>query len=173
VLFVRLDYLLADVVVLGVSVVVLLPRIVQISVEVEEVAPREVDLVNVSVHLLAHVDEVLPRHRVVEHDHAPRLLPALVGEVGGFLREVLNFLGLLRMHQRKRLLLVVDHVLGCAQLVVLELPLADVFRFESFFLFVLQVFQCLGVSLQTLVAQPVRFLERLRLVALVLEPTAH
>jgi len=57
-----------------------LPCIVKIRVEVEELAPGEVQVVNVLVDLFAHVEEVLPGHRVVDHSSAARFLVALSTE---------------------------------------------------------------------------------------------
>ena len=91
-LLVRLIKLLTDVLAIDESVLVGLPRIVQVRVEVEELAPGQVDIVDVLVHLLAHVDEVLPRHRVIDHRHTTRLFVTLRREEGTLLAQIVHLL---------------------------------------------------------------------------------
>ena len=79
-LLIRLTKLLTDVLAIDESVLVGLPRIVQVRVEVQELAPGQVDVVDMLMDLLAHINEVLSGHRIVDHSGTSRLLVALRSE---------------------------------------------------------------------------------------------
>ena len=59
-----------------------LPCVVKVRVEAEELAPSQIYVVNMLVDLLTHVEEVLPRHRVIYHSHPARLFVTLSLEEG-------------------------------------------------------------------------------------------
>ena len=81
-LLVGLLKLFSDVLAIGKVVLVSLPRIVQIRVEVKELAPGQVKVVDVLVHLLTHVNEVFTRHRIIDHGDPTSLFIALSCEEG-------------------------------------------------------------------------------------------
>ena len=84
-LLIRLLKLLSDVLPVHKAVLVALARIVQVRVKVKELTPGQVEVVDVLVDLLSHVDEVLSCHRVVDHRDTACLLVALSSEEGGLL----------------------------------------------------------------------------------------
>lgn len=106
-LLVRLLELLTNVLAIHKSVFVGLPRIVQIRVEVEELTPSQIDVVDLLVHLLTHVDEVLSGHRVVNHGDTTCLFVALGREECTFLTQVVDLLARIRQHEAKGSLSVV------------------------------------------------------------------
>lgn len=91
-LLIWLDELLADIVSLHEIVLVRLSCIVKIAVEVEELAPSQVKVIDVLMDLLAHVDEVLPCHSVVDHRCAARLFEALSREESGLFTQIVHLL---------------------------------------------------------------------------------
>jgi hypothetical protein len=122
----------------------LLASVVQISVEVKHLAPSKVDLINMAMHLLAHIYKVLPAHRIVKHDDPPRFLPALVCEVCRLLSQVLNLLCLFRTHHLKCCLLVSNDVLSLTLLLLLNLPFRNIVH--SKYLLFLGCKTCFGLS---------------------------
>ena len=79
-LLVWLLQLLADIGAVSEAVIGRLSRIVQIRVEVKELAPSQVDVIDMLMDLLAHINEVLSGHRIVDHSGTSRLLVALRSE---------------------------------------------------------------------------------------------
>ena len=65
-----------------IRVILLLPRVVEVRVPVEHASPGAVDLVDVTEHLLSHINEVLPCHGVVLHYSPACLTVHLIREVG-------------------------------------------------------------------------------------------
>ena len=169
-LLVRLIKLLTDVLAIDESVLVGLPRIVQVRVEVEELAPGQVDIVDVLVHLLAHVDEVLPRHRVIDHRHTTRLFVTLRREEGTLLAQIVHLLAGVGKHVLEGTLGIVQRVHGRAQLIRGAAPLCDILAPEKS-LFALVEVNALGVVAgEGLLAQPVSLLVTLSLLAKIFEP---
>ena len=111
-LLIRLLQLLANVLAINESVLVGLSCIIQVRVEVEELTPGQVDIVNMLVHLLAHVDEVLPRHRVVNHGNTARFFVALRREKGALLAQIVHLLASVWKHVLEGALSIVQGVHG-------------------------------------------------------------
>ena len=65
-----------------VVIIFLLSSLVQVTVEIKEVTPSLSDIVEVSVSLLSHVDEVLSSHGVIEHGSSLDFLVNLSSEEG-------------------------------------------------------------------------------------------
>ena len=91
-LLVGLLELLTDILTFHEGVLMRLSCIVEVRVEVKELTPGQIDVVNVLVHLFAHVDKVLPRHRVVDHCDTTSLFVALRCEEGTLLAQVVDLL---------------------------------------------------------------------------------
>lgn len=106
-LLIRLLKLLSDVLPVHKAVLVALARIVQVRVKVKELTPGQVEVVDVLVDLLSHVDEVLSCHRVVDHRDTACLLVALSSEEGGLLTQVVHLLCGIWQHVREGSLSVV------------------------------------------------------------------
>ena len=153
--------------------VMLLACVVEIGVEVKVLAPLQVELVDVAVHLFAHVHKVPATNYVVLHDDSARLLVALVGEEGALLVQVGYLLGLLGQHHFEGMLRVVHYVHSLAGLFSRNLPLTDVLLAEKLLLFLHELCLVQRVASQGLVAKPVSFLEAPRSLLLVLEPAAQ
>lgn len=169
-LLIRFLELLADVVPFDEAVLVGTPRVVQVGVEVKELAPGEVYVVDVLVNLLSHVQEVLSRHRVVDHRHAARLLVALTREEGGFLTKVIYLLGRVGKHVVERSFSIAECVHGGSKLIGRTAPLGDIFAPKQFLLALIQVDALLRITCQRLLSQPVSLLIRLGLLSQIFEP---
>ena len=138
-LLVRFLQLLSDVLPVHKAVLVALARIVQVRVEVKELTPGQVEIINVLMDLLSHVNEVLSRHRVVDHRDTTRLLVALRREEGGLFAQVVNLLGGIRQHVREGSLSIVERIHGCTELVRRAAPLSDILATEQLLLTLVQV----------------------------------
>ena len=169
-LLIRLLKLFTDVLAVDESVLVGLPRIVQVRVEVEELAPGQVDIVNVLVHLLAHVDEVLPRHRVINHRHTARFFVALRGEKCTLLAQIVYLLASVRKHVLEGTLGIVQRVHGRSQLVRGAAPLCDILAPKKSLFALVEVNALCVVAGKGFLAQPVGLFVALRLLAQIFEP---
>ena len=169
-LLIGLNQLFADVVPLYKIVLMRLPRVVEIRVEVEELAPSQVQIVNVLVNLLAHVDEMLPGHRVVDHGRATSLFEALRGEESRLLTEIVHLLRGIGQHVAEGRLCIIQGVHSGAHLVGRAPPLRHVLPLEQPLLALVEVDTLRVVAGQGLSAEPVSFLVRFRLLAHVFEP---
>ena len=138
-LLVRLLKLFSDVLAINESILVRLPGIVKVRVEVEELSPGQIDVVNMLVHLLAHVDEVFSRHRVVNHCCAARLFIALRSEEGTLLAEVVDLLAGVREHVLEGPLGIVQCVHGRSKLIRGAAPFCDVLSPEKPFFALVEV----------------------------------
>lgn len=142
-----------------------LARIVQVGVEVEELAPGQVDVVDVLVHLLTHIDEVLSRHRVVDHGDAARLFVALRREEGALLAQVVDLFTRIGQHVAKSSFGIIERIHGGSQLIGGAAPLCHVFSSKKPFFTLIQI-DALGiVAGKGLLTQPVSFLIALGLLS--------
>ena len=169
-LLIRLIKLLTNVLTIDESVLVGLPRIVQVRIEVQELAPGQVDIVDVLVHLLAHIDKVLPRHRVVNHCHTARFFVALRREKGTLLAQIVHLLASVGEHVLEGTLGIVQRVHGRAQLIRGAAPLSDILAPEKSFFALVEVNALCVVAGKGLLTQPVGFLVALSLLAKIFEP---
>ena len=92
-----LDFL-SNVVFLNERIILLFSCVVQVRVEVKELAPSVVNLIKMTLYLLTNVNKGFTRHCIIHHHSAATFLPELRREIVGLLFEVINLLGGIRQH---------------------------------------------------------------------------
>ena len=115
----------------NVIVILLLPSLVEVTVEVKEVAPSLGDIMEVSVGLLAHIDEVLTSHSVVQHSASLDLLVDLSSEECSFLFKVVDLSSGVGKHIGEGTLSILQRVHRFIHLIRLDTPLLDILSLEK------------------------------------------
>lgn len=131
--------LLADVLVSPVLFVLLLPCVVGVAVEQDELVPLLEILAHMIHILLAHLQKVLTTRKVIKHYYATDFVEKLLLEVLTLVKQLLDLLSSLGQHQVLGFLVVVsDFVQFFDQCGVLHLPCLVVLLFEQSIFFLLE-----------------------------------
>lgn len=123
-LVIRLGHLLTYTLTQDVSIVLLFARIVQISIEIQHLAPSDVDLMDVSLHLFTHIDKLLPSYCVINHYNTSCLPKRLISKIRRFISKVVDFTCLLRKHYFEGLFSIICHLNRVINLRLRNLPLS-------------------------------------------------
>lgn len=128
-----------------------------------------------SLHLLTHVNEVLPRKCVIDHDRPSTVLERLVREVGALVPQVVKPLRLLGQHHREGLICCVGDFDRFVVLRARDLPIGQVLEFlpEKLLLLGSQCGLESFVFIQGLTSEPMSFFEAFCLLATVFKPRAY
>ena len=115
----------------NIIVILLLSSLVEITVEIKEVAPSLGDIMEVSVSLLAHVNKMLTSHSVVQHSSSLDFLVDLSSEESSLFFKIVDLSSRVGKHVGEGTLSILERVHGFINFIRLDTPFLHVLPLEK------------------------------------------